>query len=133
MNRATVLLLPLAFSLSFGLADAPLAHAACTDGSGLCVNDGAGVKWKPDATLSAAQLKKEEKKRKGASARLNLVIEGGRGSVFIDGRYASTAPLSRYILEPGAHDVQVRDGARILAEGVLTVPAGVDVEISVRH
>lgn len=122
----------LALALTTALP-APAAHAgSCTDPSGLCA-EGDGVRWKPDGTLSPAQRRKEDKKRKGTGASVDLVIEGGRGSVFIDGRYAGTAPLDNFYLEPGAHDLQVRDGNRILAEGVLTVPSGGDVSLTVKH
>ena len=129
MRTPTLLLLLPALALA-----APARAAApCADSSGLCVNDGAGVRWKADASLTGAALRKENKKRKGAAASLDLAVDGGRGTVFIDGRFAGVAPLDNYYLEPGAHDLQVRDGNRVLAEGVLTVPAGTDVSITVNH
>ena len=99
------------------LAPAP-AQAACNDASGVCLAEGQGGKWEADASLTAKQIKA---KRKGAACKVEFEIEGGRASVFVDGRYAGTTPNTAMSLLPGKHDVQVRDGQKILAEGVLTV------------
>jgi hypothetical protein len=106
------------------------AQAACSDPSGLCMEAVKGGKWEPDGSLSAKQLKA---KRKGPPGSLTLKIDDGRGSVFVDGRYVGTAPLSELSLGAGKHDLQVRDGAKILAEGVITVPKGANVRVNVRH
>lgn len=106
------------------------ARAACTDPSGLCLEEAKGAKWEPDSVLSGKQLRA---KRKGAPGRLTVKVDDGRGSVFVDGRYAGTAPLVDLSLLPGKHDLQVRDGEKILAEGVLTVPRGGSVRVHVRH
>lgn len=108
------------------------AAATCSDSTGLCVVSG-NVKWKPDNTLTEAQLRKENKKRKGAVANLDLKVDDGRATVFIDGRWGGVAPLNSYPMTPGAHDLQVRDGNRILAEGVLVFTAGESVSIEIRH
>lgn len=124
-------------SLTLALASALIllttpspAQAACTDESGLCLDDAKGAKWEPDASLSAKAIKA---KRKGAPGKLSVKIEDGRGSVFVDGRFVSTAPVSDLTLGPGKHDLQVRDGDRILAEGVVTIPKGGSVRATVRH
>jgi hypothetical protein len=124
-------------SLTLVLATAALfftapteAMAACGDPSGLCLEPVKGGKWEPDSSLSAKQLKA---KRKGAPGRLTVKVDDGRGSVFIDGRYVGTATVSDLPLAAGKHDLQVRDGARILAEGVLTIPKGASVRVNVRH
>lgn len=106
------------------------AAAACSDASGVCLGANKGAKWEPDASLSSKQMKA---KRKGPPCKVNFEIDGGRGSLFIDGRYAGTAPLTDLSLMPGKHDVQVRDGQRVLAEGVLTVPKGGTLDVTVRH
>lgn len=105
------------------------AQAACSDPSGLCMEPVKGGKWEPDGSLSAKQLKA---KRKGTGS-LTVKVDDGRGSVFVDGRYAGTAPLADLSLGAGKHDLQVRDGAKILAEGVVTVPKGATVKVNVRH
>lgn len=105
------------------------AQAACSDPSGLCMEPVKGGKWEPDGSLSAKQLKA---KRKG-TGNLSVKVDDGRGSVFVDGRYVGTAPLGDLELGAGRHDLQVRDGAKILAEGVLTVPKGATVKVNVRH
>lgn len=122
-------LLPIA-ALALALAaPAPADAAACSDDSGVCLSD-AKAKFDADQTLSAKQLKA---KRKGAPCKVSFEIDGGRGSVFVNGRYIGTAPVSDVTLMPGKHDVQVRDGQKILAEGVLTVPKGGSLQITVRH
>lgn len=123
----------LAAAAALGLAlAAPTARAAgpCSDASGVCLDTSSGARWEPDASLSAKQIKA---KRKGASCKVSFEIDGGRGSIFVDGRYAGTAPNSTMSLPPGKHDVQVRDGQKILAEGVLTVPKGGSLQVTVRH
>lgn len=123
-------LLPLA-ALALALGAAPRADAAaCSDPSGLCLGDAKGAKFEPDASLSSKQMKA---KRKGPACKVSVEIDGGRGSVFVNGRYVGTAPVADLSLLPGKHDIQVRDGQRILAEGVLTVPKGGSLQITVRH
>ena len=53
--------------------------------------------------------------------------------MFIDGRFAGVAPLSGVELGPGKHDVQVRDGSKILVEGVLNIPKGASVKATVKY
>ena len=103
--------------------------AACNDPNNMCVEP-AAAKWEPDKSLSSKQLKA---KRKGAAGTLSVKIEEGRGSVFIDGRFAGVAPLSGVELGPGKHDVQVRDGSKILVEGVINIPKGANVKATVKY
>lgn len=130
MSSRTSVIAALALALALGAAPAHAAASACTDASGVCLDDGKGAKWEPDASLSAKQLKA---KRKGAACKVEFAIDGGRGSVFVDGRYAGTAPNTSMSLLPGKHEIQVRDGQKILAEGVLTVPKGGTLQVTVRH
>lgn len=111
------------------LAAPTAADAACSDPSNMCVEPKA-AKWEPSGSLSAKQLKA---KRKGAAGTLSVKVDDGRGSVFIDGRFAGVAPLSNHELSPGKHDIQVRDGSKMLAEGVITIPKGGAVKATVRH
>ena len=120
----------LAFALTTLLAAPTPAQAACSDASGLCMEPVKGAKWDADASLTPKQIKA---KRKGAPGKLSVTIEDGRGSVFLDGRYVGTAPLSDLTLSVGKHDLQVRDGNKILAEGVLTVPKSGNLRVTVRH
>ncbi|MCA9636208.1 MAG: hypothetical protein KC420_09305 [Myxococcales bacterium] len=125
-------LLP-ALALAAGLAAPMIADAACSDPTGLCVNSGS-VKWKSDANLSPAQKKKEKKLRAGSSVLLDVTLDGGRATVFLDGRFAGVAPLSSFSIEPGSHEIQVRDGNRILAEGVVTFNnPGESVKLEIHH
>ena len=126
MSQRITLVLVLLGSLA---ASTP-AQAACSDASGLCMEPVKGAKWEPDKSVSAKQLKA---KRKGPAGKLSVTIEDGRGSVFVDGRYAGTAPVSDLDLGPGRHDLQVRDGNKILAEGVITIPKAASVSVTVQH
>ena len=128
MSLRTTIVPALALAVLLG-APAP-AQAACNDPSGLCLEEVKGAKWEPDAVMSANQPRP---KREGARGGLTVKVDDGRGSVFLDGRYVGTATLSDLEVGPGKHDLQVRDGEKILAEGVLTVPKGASARASVRH
>ncbi|MEM7153770.1 MAG: hypothetical protein AAF799_13060 [Myxococcota bacterium] len=105
------------------------ATLGCDDDSGLCVNSG-GAKWSPDKTASAKDRRKRKAKTGGT---LSVDIDGGRGSVFLNGRYVGTAPVSDVAIPQGKNDVHVRDGDITLATGVLNVPKGASVSLTVRH
>lgn len=109
----------LVLTLCAGLL-APSDAFACDDPSGVCVDDDS-AKWAADAKLSKkARTKQYKKNRKRKPIPVTVNIEGGRGSAFVDGRYL--APGESHELKPGKHDVHVRDGDTVLAQGVLTVP-----------
>ncbi len=94
------------------------ANAAC-DEQGTCVEGGT---WTANASLSdKARRKIAKKNRKKGDIDLTVSIEGGRGSVFVDGVWISSAPLEGHGIKPGRHDIQVRDGKAVLAQGVLMV------------
>lgn len=112
------------------LAATPAEAASCSDPSGVCLGDAKGAKFEADASLSAKAMKA---KRKGPPCKVSFEIDGGRGSVFVDGRYVGTAPVQSVNLLPGKHDIQVRDGQKILAEGVLTVPKGGSMQVTIDH
>lgn len=80
--------------------------------------------WKSGARLNKKQRRKQAKNnRKRKNVALNVVVEGGRGTVFVDGRYlASAGPHAQRELKPGKHEVEVRDGEWVVAAGVLTIP-----------
>lgn len=125
-------LLP-ALALTLGVAAPNLASADCDDPTGLCVDSGT-AKWKSDGTVSAQQKRKERKLKTKSPVTLSVSIDGdGRGTVFLDGRYAGVAPLSSFSLPPGSHEIQVRDGNRILAEGSLSFPEGETVQLSISY
>ncbi|MCX4247578.1 peptidase associated/transthyretin-like domain-containing protein [Paraliomyxa miuraensis] len=127
----------LALGLGLGLAVAspgPAATAAvlaagmgCSDSSGLCVDSG-GASFTADKKSTSKDRKKRSTKNAGT---LSLSIDGGRGSVFLNGRYVGTAPVSGVELPSGKNDLQVRDGADVLATGLLDVPKGAAVSITV--
>jgi hypothetical protein len=115
-----------------GVSLAPIDAQACDDPSGVCVDD-EKAKWSGDATLSKKNRTKQWKRnRRRKPVPVTVTIEGGRGSAFVDGRYV--APGESHELKPGKYDVHVRDGDRVLAQGVLTVPRKSDgVTVTVVH
>lgn len=122
------------FGLALGLSLAlggPVAAAnmACEDASNLCLTPASGAKWEAGKSVAA----KDKKKRVDNGGSLSLTVDGGRGSLFVNGRYAGTAPLSGISVPSGRNDVQVRDGATVLSQGVLTVPKGGSLSIAVNH
>lgn len=125
---AAVLVGPAAWMIGPAVADA--SAFACADPSNLCLAPTSGAKWEPGKTTIAKDKKKRSEKTAGS---LSVEIEGGRGSVFVNGRYAGTAPLSGVSIPSGRNDVQVRDGATVLSQGVMTVPKGASLSVSVRH
>lgn len=114
----------------------PVPHTAsaatfeCTDESNLCLEPTDGARWQPEEVTTKKDRARRSTKYAG---QISLTIEGGRGSLFINGRYAGTAPLRGAEIPAGRNDIQVRDGAEILSLGVLTVPREGDLSITVRH
>ncbi len=131
MPRHLKLLAGLALTLGL-LAPSQSATAAafeCNDTSNFCLDAASGAAWEPDATTSSA----DKGKRKKGGETISITVENGRGSVFINGRYAGTAPLDGVTIPAGKNDLQVRDGAEVLTQGVLTVPKGARLSATVRH
>jgi hypothetical protein len=124
-------LLPAALGAALVLATPLEARAEC-DASGVCVE---GATWSSDSELSDKARRKEAKKnRKRKDVSLSVLVEGGRGSLFIDGVWVSEAPATAIPVKPGRHDLQVRDGARVLAKGILKIPKnGGEVSVQVPH
>lgn len=132
MLKSSLLVTSLAAALAFGLAPSPSATASistCDDESGLCVDSG-GAKWSDGKSSSKKDRNKRSKKNGGT---LSLSIDGGRGSVFLNGRFVGTAPVSGVAIPSGNNDLHVRDGATILANGLLKVPKTSDIALTVRH
>jgi hypothetical protein len=128
--------------LVFALALAPELGEDC--GEQVCIHasdddqslapDEAGS-WKPDARLSKKQRSSEAKKnRKRKDVAVRVLVEGGRGSAFVDGRYlASEGPHAERALKPGKHEIEVRDGDQVVAVGVLTISRKADAVTLVVH
>ncbi len=125
---ALVLGLGLAVGVSTPQAASAAATLACDDESGLCVDSG-GADFTDGKQSSSKDRKKRNKKSAGT---LSLTIDGGRGSVFVNGRFVGTAPVSGVEVPSGKNDIHVRDGATVLATGLLDVPKDADVSITVR-
>lgn len=52
--------------------------------------------------------------------------------MFLDGVWIAVAPINYVPLKPGKHDLEIRDGERVLARGVLEIgKKGGDVTIRV--
>ncbi|NVB37998.1 hypothetical protein G6O69_09155 [Pseudenhygromyxa sp. WMMC2535] len=109
-------------------ASSPAEAAEVCDLDGLCVDGG---EWRSGEQLDDKQRsRKRNRKRKDVSVSLSLSGEG-RASVFVDGVWIALAPVDALALKPGKHDVEVRDGERVLARGVLTVPRRGEVRVTV--
>jgi hypothetical protein len=109
---------------------AQAATSSCDDDSNLCLAPHKGAKWDPGRSSTPRERSKRTKKNSGT---LSVTIEGGRGSVFVNGRYVGTAPFTGIEIPRGRNDLQVRDGADVIASGVLQVPNNADLEVTVRH
>ena len=132
MRRIQTATLAVAIGLGLGVLasdSATAAMLACDDVSNLCVDSGGAV-WKADKQVSPDEKKKRIEK---AGSTLSLSVDGGRASVFVNGRYAGTAPLSSIPMPAGPNDLQVRDGATVISSGVLWVPKSAAVSVTVRH
>ena len=96
-----------------------LAHAAEVCDTNVCVD---GAAWSSGEQLDDKAREREQKRnRKGKDSTLSVEIAGGRGSVFVDGVWIAPAPINYVPLKPGKHDLEIRDGERVLARGVLEV------------
>lgn len=93
------------------------------------------AEWTADEKLSRKAQKRDRKRyRNKKDVSLSVSIDGGRGSVFVDGEWAGEAPVSGFEVKPGRHDVEVRDGETVLGAGILKIQRGSDaVTLSVAH
>ena len=93
--------------------------SACTDPSGVCVE---GASYEPDTRLDDAARRKEAKRaRKRKDVPLSITVTEGRASVFVDGVWIGPAPVQELAIKPGKHDIEVRDGEKVLATGLLKI------------
>ncbi|MEM9453525.1 MAG: hypothetical protein AAGF11_05050 [Myxococcota bacterium] len=126
------LVLGLGVGLSVDLATpgaASAAAVACDDESGLCVDSG-GASFVDGKQSTGKDRKKRSKKTAGT---LSVTVDGGRGSVFVNGRFVGEAPVDGVDIPSGKNDIHVRDGATVLANGLLTIPKDAVVSVTVRH
>lgn len=89
-----------------------------------------GARFAPGEKATAKERARRSMRDPGT---LSVTIEGGRGSLFVNGRYRGTAPLDDVRLPAGKNDIQVRDGEEVLAEGVLVVNSGATVSLTVNR
>ncbi len=133
-RRLSALVLSIAIGAPLALVMTSTSVAAsalaCEDSSNLCLDAADGAKWEAGKQATVKDRKKRSEKAPGT---LSMTVEGGRGSLFVNGRYAGTAPLSSIDVASGRNDIQVRDGSTVLASGVLTVPKGGSLDVTVRH
>lgn len=133
LRKATTLALGALLASGLSLNEAPSARAAafaCEDPSNLCIDSPGDASWEPGKRSTTKHKKRRSMKLAGT---LSLTIEGGRGSVFVNGRYVGTAPIDKVKVPRGKNDLQVRDGAEVLASGLIVVPNKTDVTVTVRH
>lgn len=94
------------------------------DRGDLCVIEGKGSFDRGASFDDKARAKEAKKVAKSkVRVRLSITIDGGRGSVFVDGRWIDLAPVTDLELTPGRHDIEVRDRDVVLARGVLDLSA----------
>jgi hypothetical protein len=111
------------------LSSTPASAAEVCDPN-VCVS---GARWASGEQLDDKAREREAKRnRKNNDATLTVELAGGRGSVFLDGVWIALAPINYVPIKPGKHDLEVRDGTRVLARGVLEVDKkGGDVTVRV--
>lgn len=129
-------MLLLQLTLAMSLALEPATDVDC--GAAVCIYGGDTASqddWKPDARLSRKQRQKDAKaNRKRGDVTLDVDVVDGRGSVFIDGRYlAASGPHDQRAVKPGKHEIEIRDGERVIAVGVLTVARDIEAITLVVH
>ena len=119
-------LIELALAKLFVLAALAAAPDTSNDcGMKVCVyatGDGAGT-WTEGDTLSRKTRQKEAQRyKKRRDVDLSVAVVGGRGSVFVDGRYLPTSgPHAQLGVKPGKHEIEVRDGELQVAVGVVKI------------
>jgi hypothetical protein len=117
-HTALPTLLGLTLSLAVVLAPVPSEAAEVCDEQ-VCVD---GASWTSDAQLDdKARAREAKRNRKGKDSTLTVELTQGRGSVFVDGVWIAPAPINFVPIKPGKHDLEIRDGERVLARGVLEV------------
>lgn len=101
------------------VASPTLARAAEVCDAQVCVE---GATWTSGEQLDDKTRAREAKRnRKGKDATLTVELQTGRASVFLDGVWVAPAPINYVPIKPGKHDLEVRDGDRVIARGVLEV------------
>lgn len=107
------------------------AHQACDDPSHLCIVSGdEGARWEAGEKSTSKNRSRRSTKQGG---KLSVELEGGRASLFVNGRFRGNPPLQDIEVPSGKNDIQLRDGETILAEGLLTVPRNGSVSVVVHH
>ncbi len=106
------------------------AEDSCTDDGTVCLTRAKGAAFVPGKRTT----RRDRRRRgRGAPGTLRVRIEGGRGSVFLNGRYVGTVPLDAVEVPSGRNDIEIRDGMIVLAMGRLSMPRGGQLELTVRH
>jgi hypothetical protein len=126
--------LALGAALALAVPAAPASASAsmfeCDEEGNLCFEQIKGSRWFYQAKTNSKMRKKRSSK---PDAKLSLTIEGGRGSVFLNGKYIGTAPLDEVDVTSGPNDLHVRDGSEVLTWGILTLPKDGTVVATVKH
>lgn len=130
MTPQKIMRLTLLTLATFVMTLAPTSvYAGEECGPNACVS---GADWASGEQLDdSARAREAKRNRKNKDAQLSVQVAAGRGSVFIDGVWIAPVPALYVPIKPGKHDLEVRDGERVLARGVLTIPKK-GGEVSVR-
>jgi hypothetical protein len=115
-----------------GAPPPPPPPQACKHEDSVCIVRGAAeAKFEASAVTSKTDV---AGRGKGAPGEVEFVMEVGRASLFVNGRYVATTPLGAPIRMPaGKNDIHIRSGRQRVAKGVLTVPPGQPMRVKVRY
>jgi hypothetical protein len=113
-------------------APPPPPRDACKQEEALCILQGAsGAKYDEHAVTSEKDL---ALRGKGNPGEVEFDMEMAHASLFVNGRYAGTAPIEQPIPIPaGKNDIHIRAGRELVTKGVLTVPADQPMRVKVRR
>jgi len=118
---------PLVAALS--VAAPAAAEDRCTDDGTVCWTRARGAAFVPGKRTTRRDRRRRGRRSPGT---LSVNIVGGRGSVFLNGRYVGTAPLSAVTVPNGRNEIEIRDGMVVLASGRLSMPSGGVITLTVR-
>jgi hypothetical protein len=110
----------------------PPPRQACKQEDTICILEGpTGAKYEEHAVTSEKDL---ALRGKGNPGEVAFEMEMAHASLFVNGRYAGTAPIKEPIPIPaGKNDIHIRSGRELVTKGVLTVPPDQPMRVKVRR
>ncbi len=119
----------LAAAAALAFAAPATAEERCTDDGTVCWTKVRGAAFVPGKKSTRRDRRRRGRRDPGT---LSVTIVGGRGSVFLNGRYVGTAPLAGVSVPNGRNDLEIRDGMVVLASGRLSMPSAGILTLTVR-